>query len=79
VERARRGEAAAGRELVHLHQEVVFRYAYLMLENSDDAEDVAQETFVRAFELSIGSTLHGRCGRGWCKSRGILLATGGGA
>ncbi len=35
--------------LVHLHQEAVFRYAYLMLGDSTEAEDVAQETFVRAF------------------------------
>ena len=49
VERARRGEAAAWERLVHLHQEVLFRYAYLMLGDSDEAQDVVQETFVRAF------------------------------
>jgi RNA polymerase sigma-70 factor (ECF subfamily) len=49
VLRARRGEGAAWEMLVHLHQEAVFRYAYLMLGDSAEAEDVAQETFVRAF------------------------------
>jgi len=49
VLRARRGEGAAWEMVVHLHQEAVFRYAYLMLGDSAEAEDVAQETFVRAF------------------------------
>ena len=49
VLRARRGEGAAWEMLVHLHQEAVFRYAYLMLGDSAEAEDVAQDTFVRAF------------------------------
>ena len=49
VLRARRGEGAAWEMVVHLHQEAVFRYAYLMLGDSVEAEDVAQETFVRAF------------------------------
>ncbi len=31
------------------HQEAVFRLAYLMLGDAGDAEDVAQETFIRAF------------------------------
>lgn len=31
------------------HQEPVFRLAYLFLGDPDDAEDVAQETFIRAF------------------------------
>lgn len=32
------------------HQESVFRYAYLLLGDPDDAEDVAQETFLRAWK-----------------------------
>lgn len=31
------------------HQEAVFRLAYLLLGDADDAEDVAQETFVNAW------------------------------
>jgi RNA polymerase sigma-70 factor (ECF subfamily) len=49
VRRARGGDGAAWEMIVHLHQEAVFRYAYLMLGDLAEAEDVAQETFVRAF------------------------------
>jgi len=31
------------------HQSAVFRLAYLLLGDADDAEDVAQETFIRAY------------------------------
>ena len=31
------------------HQEGVFRLAYLHLEDSEEAADIAQETFLRAF------------------------------
>lgn len=31
------------------HQQSVFRFAYLLLGDADDAEDVAQETFIRAY------------------------------
>ena len=49
IESARRGDPAAWEELVRLHQEGVFRLAYLHLEDADEAADVAQETFLRAF------------------------------
>jgi RNA polymerase sigma-70 factor (ECF subfamily) len=49
VELARQGDQAAWEELVHVHQEPVFRLAYLLLGEPDDAEDAAQETFVSAF------------------------------
>ena len=31
------------------HQQAVFRLAYLLLGDADEAEDVAQETFIRAY------------------------------
>jgi RNA polymerase sigma-70 factor (ECF subfamily) len=49
IERARHGDQAAWMDLVSQHQEGVFRYAYLKLGDSAEAEDVAQETFLRAF------------------------------
>jgi RNA polymerase sigma-70 factor (ECF subfamily) len=50
ITRARRGDGAAWEILVRQHQEAVFRLAYLLLGNADDAEDVAQETLIRAFQ-----------------------------
>lgn len=49
IEAARRGDAAAWEQLVQVHQQPVFRLAYLLLGDPDDAEDVAQETFLRAY------------------------------
>ena len=49
IHRARNGDMAAWEPLVLAHQESVFRYAYLLLGDPDDAEDIAQETFLRAW------------------------------
>lgn len=49
IARARHGEEAAWVALVRQHQDAVFRLAYLLLGDADDANDVAQETFIRAF------------------------------
>ncbi|MGA9531941.1 MAG: sigma-70 family RNA polymerase sigma factor [Anaerolineales bacterium] len=46
---ARQGNQAAWSELVALHQQGIFRMAYLKLADEQEAEEVAQETFVRAF------------------------------
>jgi RNA polymerase sigma-70 factor (ECF subfamily) len=46
---ARGGEAAAWEAIVGRHREAVFRYAYLQAGDSAEAEDIAQETFLRAF------------------------------
>lgn len=49
VARAREGSAAAWEALVREHQQAVYRLAYLILGNAHEAEDVAQEAFLRAF------------------------------
>ena len=48
VERARAGDEAAWVELVHQHQEAMFRLAYLHLADADDAQDAAQDALIRA-------------------------------
>ena len=49
IRRSVNGDAAAWEPLVRGHQDAVFRFAYLLLGDPDDAEDVAQETFLRAW------------------------------
>lgn len=49
IRSARRGDTAAWEALTRMHQEPVFRFAYLMLGDADDAQDATQETFIRAF------------------------------
>lgn len=49
IRRARLGDSAAWEAVVQQHQEAVFRLAYLILGDPDDAEDVAQEVFIRAY------------------------------
>jgi RNA polymerase sigma-70 factor (ECF subfamily) len=49
IHRAQSGDMAAWEPLVLAHQEPVFRYAYLLLGDPDDADDIAQETFMRAW------------------------------
>jgi RNA polymerase sigma-70 factor, ECF subfamily len=49
IRHAANGDATAWEPLVLAHQEAVFRLSYLLLGDPDDAEDVAQETFLRAW------------------------------
>ena len=47
--RAAQGDADAYEQIVRLHQEAVFRLAYLIVGDAQDAQDVAQEVFIRAY------------------------------
>jgi len=47
---ARQGNQAAWEALIRAHQEPVFRLAYLLLGDPDEAEDITQETFLRAYK-----------------------------
>jgi RNA polymerase sigma factor (sigma-70 family) len=49
VARAKRGDADAYEELVHSYQGIAVRTAYLVSGNAADAEDAAQEAFVKAY------------------------------
>lgn len=46
---ARQGDGYAWERLVGEHQQPVFRLAYLLLGDPDEAQDTAQETFIRAY------------------------------
>ena len=49
VDRVRRGDAEAFGELVHAYQHRLVNYARALTSNTADAEDVAQEAFLRAY------------------------------
>ncbi|MHB0939527.1 MAG: RNA polymerase sigma factor [Armatimonadota bacterium] len=48
--RAQRGDMLAFESLVHMHQQRVYAHCYRMLNNSAEAEDLASETFLRAYQ-----------------------------
>ena len=54
IQQAQQGSESAWLALVEHHQQAVFRLAYLLLSNADDAKDIAQETFIRAFQALDG-------------------------
>jgi RNA polymerase sigma-70 factor (ECF subfamily) len=49
VARAREGDAAAYTELVSRYERKIFRLAKHITQNDEDAEDVLQETFLKAY------------------------------
>jgi RNA polymerase sigma-70 factor, ECF subfamily len=69
LEQARGGDSDAFRVLVERHATAVFRLAYRMTGNETDAEDMVQETFLRAWReirrfdgrASFGTWLHRIC------------------
>ena len=50
VQRARRGDLAAYDDLVKRHQERIYATIYHMTANHEDANDLAQESFIKAFQ-----------------------------
>lgn len=49
VERAKRGDVEAFEQLISQHERTVYNIAYRLTGNHEDANDVAQEAFLRAF------------------------------
>ncbi|NTU85621.1 MAG: RNA polymerase sigma factor [Chloroflexales bacterium] len=54
IRQAVAGDVGAWEALVRAHQQPVFRLAYLLLGDADEAEDVAQETLIRAHRALAG-------------------------
>jgi RNA polymerase sigma factor (sigma-70 family) len=49
IERVLRGDSTAFRELVNRHKDYAFTLAYRILNSREDAEEAAQDAFVRAY------------------------------
>ena len=64
VARAQRGDGGAFEEIVHRYQQIVFRTAYLITGSEADAEDAAQDGFVKAYR-AIGRFRVGADLRPW--------------
>jgi RNA polymerase sigma-70 factor (ECF subfamily) len=64
VARARAGEEGAFRSLLRRHQRDVFNLAFRILRNREDAEDAAQEVFLRIYR-SLGQYDPERPFRNW--------------
>lgn len=90
VERAQRGDSSAFEALVRLHQQAVFAVALRMLGDRDEAQDVAQDAFVRAYQgipafrgeaklstwlISITMNLCRNRRRWWARRRKVIAAS----
>ena len=64
IGRAKRGDTHAYEELVYAHQGIAFRTAYLIAGNAADAEDAAQDGFVKAWR-ALGRFREGAPFRPW--------------
>lgn len=64
VARAKRGDAGAYEEIVQRYQQIAFRTAYVVTGSAPDAEDAAQEGFVKALR-AIGRFRAGSPLRPW--------------
>ncbi|WP_139492049.1 RNA polymerase sigma factor SigW [Brevibacillus dissolubilis] len=49
VQRAKRGDREAFEELVEMYKDKIYSLAYRMVRNREEAEDIAQETFLRVY------------------------------
>src|ERR671923_1232861 len=64
IRRAKRGDTHAYEELVHAYQGIAFRTAYVIARNASDAEDAAQDGFVKAWR-ALGRFREGAPFRPW--------------
>jgi RNA polymerase sigma factor (sigma-70 family) len=64
VERARRGDLEAWETLVRTYQGIAFRTAYLLAGNAADAEEAAQDGFLKAFR-ALGRFRRGAALKPW--------------
>ncbi|MGD2156838.1 MAG: RNA polymerase sigma factor [Anaerolineales bacterium] len=54
IQRSQLGDQAAFEEIFHQYKNLVFKTAYLMLNNREDAEDILQAVFIKVYQ-NMGS------------------------
>jgi RNA polymerase sigma factor (sigma-70 family) len=64
LRRAKRGDLAAYRALIEMHEGIAFRTAYVIAQNEADAADAVQEAFARAYR-ALGRFRNGAPFRPW--------------
>jgi len=64
IGRAKRGDTHAYEDLVYAHQGIAFRTAYVIAGNAADAEEAAQDAFVKAWR-ALGRFREGSPFRPW--------------
>ena len=73
--RAKRGEPDAYEEIVRMHQTIAFRTAWMITRSAADAEEAAQDAFVKAHARSAASARARRSGPGCSRSSRTRRAT----
>jgi len=66
VERAKTGDLAAFRALFERYQRAIYNLAYRMVTDPEDAADITQESFVRAYR-SLPRLKHGAAFSSWLR------------
>ncbi|MHB9130054.1 MAG: RNA polymerase sigma factor [Armatimonadota bacterium] len=73
VSRARAGDQAAFRQLFELYAPAVYRIAFRMLGDQEDASDLTQDVFVRAYER-LATLRDGQAFHAWITRLTVNLA-----
>ena len=73
VERARDGDHGAFRQLFEHYAPLVYRVAYRMLGKEEDAADLTQEVFIRAYQ-HLASLKHGVAFQAWITRLAVNMA-----
>src|SRR5574341_664989 len=73
VQQAKQGNLSAFEEILKRHQKKIFYLAYRMTKDFDAADDIAQETFIKAYQ-NIGSFKESYPFYAWIYRIGMNLA-----
>lgn len=71
IARAKAGDLLSFEALVKIYRKHIHQLAYRMVNNVEDAEDITQETFIRAYQ-KIDSLRQGSLFRAWVSNLTLL-------